>query len=194
MEAPGPPDSPVGRQFFFVPTFENPPGAIPWVCAVTAKRVAEQGNSAPRDGPKQVARQGNSATPRVKRATAGTQRGAGARLRAELARDTDQYGVTVLINQAARIADRLDKLDRVITGADVDWLRLDMGRVQIESGEARRRSLAVAVTMKIDGAVVEERQQSMLLTKLLAEIYRQRAGIQMKPPEDELDDLDDLDD
>lgn len=100
--------------------------------------------------------------------------------------------MTVLITQAARAADRLDALDRINSGADTSWLRLDMGRVQVETGDARRQSLRVEVIVKMDDSIREERAQSALLTKLLAEIHRQRAAIPMSPTPDDQDDLDDF--
>jgi hypothetical protein len=142
-----------------------------------AKKVAKK-------APSRVSKTaGQGRKPAAKKATAvaaGVREGAGARLLVDLSRETDPRGVTLLIHEAARVADRLERLDRVITGQDKDWLRVYVS----DGGE---------VVMKVDGAIAEERQQSSLYARLLAEIHRQRAKIPPKPPGKEDDDLEDLD-
>ncbi len=87
----------------------------------------------------------------------------------------DPPSLTVLAVEAGRIVDRLDDLDAVLSG-DVDtWLTIAEGR----DGE---------ISVRIDSALTEARQQASVLRQLLAEIARRR-----KPDTDDEDDpLDDL--
>lgn len=106
---------------------------------------------------------------------------AGERLRVELTKDGDPYGVTILINQAARIADRLEALDRLLSGQD--WL--------LAGGEAPRvvevtpRTVAVIVEVRVDKPLLEERNLTTVLRHLMADIHRHRAGIPGDPGDDE---------
>lgn len=167
-----------------------------------AKRTAARTNKAP-SSEKTPPDQGKEPAPKrtrsapKKRAPARTGRaqGAGDQLRAELTKAGDPYGVTVLITQAARVADRLAQLDRINSGADMSWLRLDMGRVSVETGDARRQTFRVDVTVKLDASITEERQQSALLAKLLGEIAKQRPAGAVPPGGPKVaDDLEGLDD
>lgn len=58
--------------------------------------------------------------------------------------------------QACRTADRLDGLDRLLTGDDDTWARL-VHKTQTDSYE-----------LKIDAAMSEERQQSQALARLIS--------------------------
>lgn len=74
---------------------------------------------------------------------------------------SDPPALTALGVEAARIVDRLDRLDALISG-DVDcWARLV---------EARDEVLEV----RIDSAMQEARQQAGVLRQLLAEIHRRK--------------------
>ena len=53
---------------------------------------------------------------------------AGERLVADLSRDDDPYGITVMVTEAGRIADRLDALAALLSGARTAWLSLKLGR------------------------------------------------------------------
>jgi hypothetical protein len=98
---------------------------------------------------------------------------AGARLVAELSRDDDPYGIQVMVKEAGRIADRLDKLAALLSGEKSAWLSLKLGRdKQIE--------------VKVDNALGEARHQATTLRGLLYEIHRQRAGISMGPDDDDI--------
>ena len=108
---------------------------------------------------------------------------AGRRLIAEMARDGDPFSITLLIKQAARVADRLDVLDRLISGRTETWLALDLGRVVVGEGDQPAR---VVVEASIDKPVLEERQQTTMLRHLLAEIHRQRAAIPMGVEDDDV--------
>lgn len=74
----------------------------------------------------------------------------------------------VLLEEACRIADRLDTLDRILTGADEGWMRL---RVSDDGSE---------VTVTVDKALAEARQQAAVLKQIVAEL-RQSRGKQEKP-------------
>lgn len=113
-----------------------------------------------------------AAKPPVKgrrRAGKGAEPTAGARLRADLEHDGDPIGVTLLIRQAARVVDRLDVIDKALTGDESLWLKLSLPR----SDEKRGR---VLVECKVDGLVVEERNLTTLLRHVLREIDRQRGN------------------
>jgi hypothetical protein len=73
----------------------------------------------------------------------------------------------VLLEEACRIADRLDKLDRLLAGSAHDWVSL------VESkGDPERQEVV------IDRPLAEARQQATALKQLIAEI---RAAGAAKP-------------
>jgi len=97
---------------------------------------------------------------------------AGERLVADLSHEDDPYGITVMVTEAGRIADRLDTLAALLAGEREVWLSLKLGRdKQLE--------------VKVDNALGEARHQATTLRGLLAEIHRQRAGIPMVPDDDD---------
>jgi hypothetical protein len=85
----------------------------------------------------------------------------------------------LLIRQAARCADRLEALDRVLRGDASTWLRLEAAAMVDREGKVPAR---VTVELKVDDAVREERQQAKLFATLLADIHRQRASLPPAPP------------
>jgi hypothetical protein len=87
--------------------------------------------------------------------------GPGARLVADLSSDDDPYAVSLLIVEAGRVADRLDALAGLLSGERSSWI------------DFKHRGSSVTVT--IDGALSEARQQAGCLRGLLGEIRRQRA-------------------
>lgn len=99
---------------------------------------------------------------------------AGQRLISALSKDEDPYALTVLIVEAARIADRLEKLDDLLSGEQTLWARLHWSD--------RKKVYEVY----IDNALSEARQQATVLKHLLAEIHRQRAQIKTEPGDDDL--------
>ncbi|SHP09614.1 Uncharacterised protein [Mycobacteroides abscessus subsp. abscessus] len=109
-------------------------------------------------------------------ATAGTEPGAGERLRAELEHKEDGPGLTALIRQAARVADRLETLAGINSGVESSWVRLDLRGIVAAAGDNGKNPATVIVEAKIDSTIAEERQQTTLLRHLLAEIHKQRAG------------------
>jgi hypothetical protein len=102
---------------------------------------------------------------------------AGERLVADLSREGDGYHIEVMIVEASRIADRLDKLAALLSGERSAWATVRIGR----DGVAE---------LKVDSALQEARAQATTLRGLLYEIHRQRAGIEIEPgDEDDLADL-----
>lgn len=127
-------------------------------------------------------------------ASAGAEPGAGERLRAELEHKKDGPGLTALIRQAARVADRLETLAGINSGVESSWVRLDLRGIVAAADDNGKNPATVIVEAKIDSTIAEERQQTTLLRHLLAEIHKQRAG-SMGPnggggaEDDDLDDI-----
>jgi hypothetical protein len=96
----------------------------------------------------------------------------GERLLADLSRDDDPYRITVMIIQASRIADRLEKLAALLAGERSAWMHVRVNRDQV-------------LEVRVDSALQEARQQTTVLRHLLAEIHRQRANIPMGPDDDD---------
>ena len=71
----------------------------------------------------------------------------------------------VLLEEACRIADRLDKLDRLLSGDAGDWLALAEDR-----GDPER------LVIVVDRALSEARQQAAVLKQVLAELRQSRAS------------------
>lgn len=82
-----------------------------------------------------------------------------------------------LIAEAARIADRLERLHAVLAGSDTAWLRIIPARDD-----------STEYVLRVTGAMQEARQQAVVLKQIRAEITRGRNDI----PVDEDDDLADL--
>ncbi len=91
----------------------------------------------------------------------------------DLSRGGDPYAITVMITEAARIADRLDKLDAVLSGEESAWAKLIDGRDSV-------------VEVRVDNALAEARQQATVLRHLIAEVQRQRAQIDDPAADDDL--------
>ena len=155
--------------------------------AKPAKRVAAVKKSAParkvqaRKGIQPAKKAAKRASTRAKKAPAGAKPSSGAQLRADLPRKGDGVGITLLIRQAARVADRLDDIDSILSGNTDAWLKLKLPRSDAKRGR-------IWVEVKIDALLIEERNQSTLLRHLLREIDRQRGDDPDDPDED--DDLD----
>lgn len=69
-----------------------------------------------------------------------------------------------MLEEACRLADRLDRLDRLLSGEDAEWMRW---RVD-ESG--------TEVTVTLDKVLGEARQQQVALKTVLAELRSSRAA------------------
>jgi hypothetical protein len=83
-----------------------------------------------------------------------------------------------MVEESARIADRLERLDALLSGERSAWATVRICR----DGFAE---------LKVDNALQEARAQATTLRGLLAEIWRQRAKVPLLEGED-ADDLDDL--
>lgn len=98
---------------------------------------------------------------------------AGQRLISDLSKEGDRYALTVMIIEAGRIADRLEKLDDILSGEQTLWARL-------------RESREGDIYVQVDGALSEARQQATVLRHLIAEVQKQRAMNPEAPPDDDL--------
>lgn len=130
-------------------------------------------------GAKTAPRRARAASSGRKRAKIGPAAGWGERIRADLTKKGDPPAIAMLITQAARCADRLEALDRVLRGDAANWLRLEAAALVDRDGKVPAR---VTVELKIDDALREERQQSKLLSTLFSDIHRQRASLPPAPP------------
>lgn len=108
----------------------------------------------------------------AKGSDSGAKPSAGERLIAELSRDDDPFSLTFLIEQAAVTADHLEHLNAVLRGDRDAWLQVKIG--------------AKTVEVLVNNVLVQRRQQSLALSRLLSDIVRQRAAI-----DDDLPDEDD---
>lgn len=144
-----------------------------------AKAPAKNGSAPAKKGTSPAKKAPDSASTRRRRAV----ESAGSALKRELTGDRDTVGITVLIRQAARVADRLENIDRVLSGDGDAWLRMSLPRSDAKRGR-------VIVEARVDDLVKEERAQTTVLRSLLSEIHRQRSGLPGAPPgPDEDDDL-----
>ena len=125
------------------------------------------------------------AAPARKRVATGAKTSLAAQIRDQLGRDGDAVGTTILVRQAARVADRIERIDELLTGDAKAWARVGIPRLDTDGGR-------VTVEVRVDDLVKEERQQTTLLRNLLAEIHRQRSGQPPEPPDPTKED-DDLD-
>lgn len=82
---------------------------------------------------------------------------------AELARDDDPFSLTFLIEQAAVTADHLEHLNALLAGDRSVWAEVKIG--------------ARTVEVVVNNVLVQRRQQSIALTRLLADIVRRRAEL-----------------
>jgi hypothetical protein len=78
----------------------------------------------------------------------------------------------VIAEEACRIADRLDKLDRLITGRDEEWLRF-----------REDHSDEPTVTVVVDNLLAEARQQATALRGLVAQLEKGRPVAEAEKPE-----------
>ncbi len=88
----------------------------------------------------------------------------GAELVSELSQEGDSISVRLLIREAARIVDRLAKLDLILSGDVATWMRVVTARDSV-------------IEVRVDHALAEARQQTTALRHLLVEIDRQRGGV-----------------
>lgn len=87
--------------------------------------------------------------------------------------DLDPTG-SVLLGEACRIVDRLDRLSGALNGKGRDWLKLadEIEVVAERFGDGKKVSVKVAV----DGLLSEARQQQLALKTVLAQLGLGRAS------------------
>lgn len=106
-----------------------------------------------------------------------------ARLRAQYAAQcAADASVAVLVQEACRIADRLDALDEIVTGK-AEWIELMKFRMRLSDD--------VVVEVKFDNVLAEARQQASALRGLMAQLGAGKAGA-VKTAAKEVDPLDAL--
>lgn len=100
----------------------------------------------------------------------------GAQLIEELSQPGDGIAMRIMLQEAARIVDRLNRIDALLSGDENLWARLVVGRDSV-------------LEVKVDHVLQESRQQTTVLRHLLAEISRSRGG---DPGDDDADGLNGL--
>lgn len=102
-------------------------------------------------------------------------------LRTALSKGVGDQGTLALIDEAARIAGRLDDLDRVIAGKGV------LGLMHFRHMDDERQ----VVEMKVDNVLAEARQQASVLRQLLVTlgVGKAEAAAPPKPKGNPLDEL-----
>lgn len=75
----------------------------------------------------------------------------------------------VILEEACRTADRLDRLDSILRGVDAEWLRLRLGA---DEGD---------VTVVLAGPLAEARQQQTVLKQLLVALRLPDAETGVRP-------------
>jgi len=88
---------------------------------------------------------------------------AGQRLWDDLARDDDTYSIGVMVVEACRITDRLERLNDLLGGEESLWMRL-----------VAEREDGTTFLVRVNSPMQEARQQASVLRQLLSEIRRQR--------------------
>ena len=111
----------------------------------------------------------------ARESTEPTKPSAGQRIIEELSEPTDPYSLQFLIEQAGHTADHLDHLNALLRGDRDSWLQVKIG--------------AKTVEVIVNNVLVQRRQQSLALSRLLADIVRQRAAIPGDDDDDVLADL-----
>lgn len=96
---------------------------------------------------------------------------AGERLVAELSKPDDPYSLQFLIEQAGHTADYLERLSALLSGDRDSWLQVKIG--------------AKTVEVIVNNPLVQHRQFSDHLRKLISEVARQRAAIPSDPDNDD---------
>lgn len=94
-------------------------------------------------------------------------------LTADLSRGGDPYSITVMVAEAARIADRLHRLDAILAGDETSWARLVGGRDGV-------------LEVRVDNALAEARQQATVMRHLIAAVLAQRAQLDDPDADDDL--------
>lgn len=124
----------------------------------SAKQPPDQAKQAPRKRTQSAPKADQPAPNPVKLVRKGRRPTAGARLAREMAGKQDSFERKTLITQAARLADRLEVLDRLLSGDAGAWLAVKI---------AGQSTIATVVVTDV---VREERQLSEVLRKLMMDI------------------------
>lgn len=146
------------------------------------KTPLTSGNSGSNGGGAPVRKVAKRPANGARRGRAGAVPSAGDLIRAEMSIDGDPIGITMLIRQAARLADRLEAIDKLLSGQADAWALLSLPR----SDDKRGR---VIVEVQVDDALKEERAIATLFRHVVADIYRQRSGRKGGGNGDDDDDL-----
>lgn len=96
---------------------------------------------------------------------------AGERLRASLGAEEDPAWLDLMVTEACRMADRLERFDRLLRGDISTWLYLDLET--IESGH---------VAIVLNNAVSEARQLAGAFARLVADIRKARVQVDATKP------------
>lgn len=91
-----------------------------------------------------------------------TSESSGDRLRRELHVDGQAYDITRMIDEAARISDRLDGMDRLLSGDAELWLSI----TEVRGG---------LLEVRVDNVMMEARQSAAILRQLLSEIHKRQS-------------------
>lgn len=125
-----------------------------------ARTAAAQPVSARKSTPKPPAKRSDSAPKPAKVTRKGRPPTTGAQIIREYARVKDSFDVKLLVNQAARVADRLEQVARVLSGDPDAWLGV--------------RVVGQVLKLDVSPLVQEERQLSEVLRKLIMSIEKLR--------------------
>lgn len=100
---------------------------------------------------------------------------------------TEQDGsARILIIEACRVADRLERLDEILRG-DVDtWMQFKLPRAAADGPDDGE------LVLHIDNALMEARQQQGVLRQILGQLRRMAGGEQGKDKRGRVSDLDQL--
>lgn len=79
----------------------------------------------------------------------------------------------MLLGEACRCVDRLDRLSDALNGKGRDWLRID-DEVEVITGHQGDKKITVKVV--VDGLLSEGRQQQLALKTLLAQLGLAKAS------------------
>jgi hypothetical protein len=81
-------------------------------------------------------------------------------------------GARLLLHEACRLADRMEKLDRVLRGDGATWVSIELPRDGSEDEPLR---------LKVDGALAEARLHVTTLRQVLAQLRRVRPTGRLLP-------------
>lgn len=80
----------------------------------------------------------------------------------------------MVLGEACRVLDRLDRLSDALNGKGRDWLRID-DEIEVITGHHGDKKITVKVV--VDGLLSEGRQQQLALKTLLAQLGLAKASV-----------------